>query len=419
MTELFDNLKASNFWEVGVSEVGVPRPRYVDRIKGFLDNRLAKVLMGQRRCGKSVILKQLMATLVKDGVSPRNIFYLDKERIEFADVVNHRQLDDLIQIYRKRLRVKGKVYLFLDEIQEIEGWERLVNAYSQDQRLAYELFITGSNSNLLSSELGTLLTGRYVPFTIFPFSFEEFVAAKNVKKNKASLLEYLQSGGLPELLHLKSDEARRHYVTALRDAILLNDVVRRHHIKDADLLARLFRYVCENPGTLVSVNKLVAYLQTKGQKTNFETVSNYLSYLCQAMLMHECDRYDIRGKELLAGNRKYYLNDLAYRQYLASGFESALPQRIENLVYLHYRSLGYSVHVGTIRNCEVDFVLENAGRRSYCQVSYLLSDETVVEREFQSLEQIRDNFPKTVISMDDVLLGDRNGITHELLWNVL
>jgi predicted AAA+ superfamily ATPase len=366
-----------------------------------------------------VILRQLIAALVKKGVPPRNIFYLDKERLEYSDLVDHKQLHDLIQMYRKRLRVKGRVYLFLDEIQEIEGWERLVNAYSQDPRHAYELFVTGSNSNLLSSELGTLLTGRYVPFTIFPFSFEEYSEARGLPKNKATVLSYLQLGGLPELIHLESEEARRHYVTALRDAILLNDIVRRHGVKDVDLLNRLFRYLCENAGTLVSANKLVDFLRTKGQKTNFETVSNYFSYLCEAMLVHECDRYDIRGKELLAGNRKYYLNDLAYRQYLTSGFEAALPQRIENLVYLHYRSQGYAVHVGASQHLEVDFVLEKEGRRSYCQVCYLLSDEKVVEREFRSLERIRDNFPKTVISMDDVELGARNGITHELLWNVL
>ena len=419
MNEYIDRLRSVNFWEGEQPDTGVPRPMYLDRIKGFIGNRLAKVIVGQRRCGKSVILRQIMAELIKNGVPRQNLFYLDKERMEFTDLVNHQQVHDVIQSYRTQLKVRGKVYVFLDEVQEISEWERLVNAYSQDSKNDYELFVTGSNSNLLSSELGTLLTGRYVPFTVFPFSFDEYLTARNLTKGKAALLEYLHTGGLPELLNLSSEETRRHYVAALRDAILLNDVVRRHRIKDPDLLERLFRYLCENAGTLVSVNTIIGYLRTKGQKTNFETVSAYLSHMCQAMLVHSCERYDIRGKELLAGQRKYYLNDLAYRQYLSSGFEAALPQRLENLVYLHFRAHGYTVHVGTSRNLEVDFVVEKDGRRSYHQVSYLLKDADVIEREFRSLERIRDNHPKSVISMDDVALGARNGIEHLLLWNFL
>lgn len=395
------------------------RPAYVSRIKGFLGNRLAKVLMGQRRCGKSYILRQIMADLMAAGVPARNIFYLDKERMEFADLMDAGQTHTLIEEYRKRLRLKGRIYLFLDEVQEVAGWERLVNAYSQDTRQPYEVFVTGSNSRLLFTELGTVLTGRYVPFLIFPFSFEEFASASGLKKDKPTLLVYLQSGGLPELLHIQGDEARRHYVSALRDAILLNDIVRRRRIKDPDLLERLFRFVCDNAGSLVSVNKIVAYLRGKGQHTNFETVSSYLSYLCEAMLIHECGRYDIRGKELLAGVRKYYLNDLAYRQYLSSGFEAALPQRIENLLYLHFRSQGFAVYVGSSRNLEVDFVVEKDGRRSYFQACYLLNGEAVIEREFRSLERIADNHPKSVISLDDVALGERNGIAHHQLWTLL
>ena len=419
MNELFDALNRCNYWEGDFPDTGVSRRRYIERIQPFLGNRLTKVLMGQRRCGKSFILRQIMAGLVESGVPRTNIFYLDMERMELADLLDHRQLHSLIGEYRKRLRVKGKVYLLLDEIQEIAGWERLVNAYSQDNRQEYEIILTGSNAHLLSTELGTLLTGRYVPFEIFPFSFEEFAAAQRLKRDKTALLDYLQSGGLPELIHLQSEEARRHYVMALRDAILLNDVVRRHRVKDPDLLERLFRFLCDNAGHLVSVRNIVGYLEGKGRRTNFETISTYLSHLCQAMLVHECSRYDIRGKEVLAGNRKYYLNDLAYRQYLASGFESALPQRIENLVYLHYRSQGYAVHVGTMRDLEVDFVVEKDNRRAYHQVCYLLADPTVVEREFRSLELIRDNYPKSVISLDDVSLGERKGIAHQRLWDLL
>ena len=182
MSELFDKVSRCNFWDGGLPDTGVSRRRYVERVQPFMGNRLTKVLMGQRRCGKSFILRQIMAGLVEGGVSWRNILYLDKERMELADLVDHRQAHDLIGEYRKRLRVKGKVYLFLDEIQEIAGWERLVNAYSQDRRQEYEIVVTGSNAHLLSTELGTLLTGRYVPVEIFPFSFDEFATAKRIIK---------------------------------------------------------------------------------------------------------------------------------------------------------------------------------------------------------------------------------------------
>lgn len=419
MSEFCAALKSRNYWDGTPPVSGVPRADALERIKGFIGNSLTKVIVGQRRCGKSFFLRQIIAGLMADGVNPRNICYLDKERIEFVDLVDHRQLHELIEAYRKRMRVRGKIYLFLDEIQEIAEWERVVNAYSQDSRREYEVFITGSNSHMLSAELGTVLTGRYVPFEIFPFSFQEYAEATGALKDKATLLNYMQHGGLPELLHLDTEETRRHYVASLRDAIILNDVVRRHSIKDPDLLARLFRFVCDNAGNLTSANKIVAFLREKGQKTNFETVANYLSHLRQAMLIHECDRFNLKGKEVLAGNRKYYLNDLAFREYLSSGFESALPRRIENVVYLHFRARGFDVHVGSSRNLEIDFVVEKDGARAYYQVCYLLADETVIEREFRGLEQISDNYPKSVVSLDDVSLGERNGIAHQRVWEIL
>jgi len=419
MSEFFAQLESCNFWGGHVHDTGIPRQRYLDRLKAFLGNRLTKVLVGQRRSGKSVILRQIITGLLAQGVDPRNIFYLDKERLEFAELTDFQQLDELIGTYLKELAVRGKVYLFLDEVQEIAGWERVVNAYSQDSRRPYEVFVTGSNSHMLASELGTLLSGRYVPFEVFPFSFAEYAEAHGVARDKAAFIDFLQSGGLPELLHLTTDETRRHYVKALRDSIILNDIVRRHGIKNVDLLERLFLFACNNVGSLFSPNKVVHFLKSRGEKTNFETVTAYLSYLRKAFLIHECERFDIRGKEILSGNRKYYLNDIAFRHYLTSSFEPGWSRRLENIVYLHFRSRGYSVHVGTSRNLEVDFVIEKDGSVEYWQVCYLLSDESIIDREFRSLESIQDNYPKFVVSMDDISFGERKGIRHQRIWDVL
>lgn len=353
------------------------------------------------------------------GVHPHNIFYLNKEHLDFADITDWRDLDDAIQEYLKRLDISGKVYLLLDEIQEVDGWEKLTASYSQDSRREIELVITGSNSHMLSSELGTYLSGRYVPIAVYPFSFSEFVEAYGLQPDKAGLLEYLRRGGLPELMNLQTEEARRHYTAALRDSVILNDIVKKFGVQDVALLERLFHFLCANIGSLFSVNKLVNHLNSSGTKTNVETLSRYVDHLERALLIHACNRYDIRGKDILSGARKYYVNDLAFREHLASGFDPGLSRRLENCMYLHFKALGYQVHVGQSRNFEIDFVLERADERIYAQICYLLAEESIIEREYRSLESIRDNYPKMVISMDDVHFGTRNGIQHRLAWKVL
>jgi predicted AAA+ superfamily ATPase len=419
MPELLDILAKHNFWTEPPRNLGVPRHLYLTRLKPFMGNQLVKVLVGQRRAGKSYLLRQCIGGLLQQGVNPRHLLYLNKESIDFADIANHRQLHSLVQTYRQRLKVKGKVYLILDEIQEIDAWERVVNAYAQGHDDEYEIIVTGSNSTMLSSELGSHLSGRYVSLEVLPFSFAEFSQAHAMKPDKAALLEYIQTGGLPELTNLAGEEPRRHYVMALRDSILLNDVVRRHGVKDVALLEALFRFMCDSVGSLFSVNKLVKFMSSHGFRTNHETVSNYAGHLCEALLVHACDRHDIRGKQILAGNRKYFVNDPAFRRYLSSGFDPGLARQLENVVYLHFRRQGFQVFVGAARDSEIDFVVERGTERAYYQVCYLLSDETVIEREYRALERIRDNFPKAVLSLDDLSFGTRNGIDHIPIWQLL
>jgi len=419
MKNTFEKLKQHNFWGGENIRTGIPRQKYLEQITSFSGNRLIKVLIGQRRAGKSYILRQLVQDLMDRGVNSNNIFYLDKEHLDFVDLTDRRELDQLIQLYLKNLTIKGKVYLLLDEVQEIAGWEKLVSSYSQDTQQEYEVYITGSNSHMLSSELGTYLSGRYVPIDIFPLSFPEFITGNNLQCDKSGLINYLQQGGLPELINLKTAEARRHYVMALRDSILLNDIVKKFEVHNVSLLKRLFHFLCSNIGSLFSINKLVNHLNSKGAKTNFETLSRYIDHLEQALLIHDCSRYDIRGKEILSGSRKYYVNDLAFRQYLTPGFDPGLSHRLENCIYLHFKAQGYKVYVGTNRNLEVDFVVEKGEDRIYVQVCYLLADENIIEREYRSIETIRDSFPKIVISMDDVPFGTRKGIRHYQAWEVL
>lgn len=419
MSDLFDVLERHNYWHGERIRTGIARDRYIDQVAAFSGNRLVKVLVGQRRTGKSTILRQFIRNLIDQGVNPLNIFYLDKEHLDFSGLTGSRELDALIRLYRETLAVKGKVYLLLDEVQEIEGWEKLAASYAQDTRHDYELYITGSNSHMLSSELGTYLSGRHVPIGVYPLAFPEFVDAYGAAPDKAGLLAYLERGGLPELIHIESREARRHYVMALRDSILLNDIVRKFGVQDVALLERLFHFLCANIGSLFSVNNLVKHLKRSGAKTNFETLSRYVDHIERALLIHDCSRYDIRGKDILSGARKYYVNDLAFREHLTPGFDPGLSRRLENCIFLHYRSHGYTVHVGTHNNLEVDFVVEKGEERTYVQVCYLLADENIVAREYRSLEAIRDHYPKIVVSMDDVPFGTRNGIHHRRAWDLL
>jgi len=419
MNETFDVLERHNYWHGESIRTGIVRERYIAQVAAFSGNRLVKVLVGQRRTGKSTILRQFIRNLIDQGVNPVNIFYLDKEHLDFSGITVSSELDALIRLYRETLAVKGKVYLLLDEVQEIEGWEKLAASYAQDTRDDYEIYLTGSNSHMLSSELGTYLSGRHVPINVYPLAFPEFVDAYGAKPDKAGLLAYLERGGLPELIHIENREARRHYVMALRDSILLNDIVRKFGVQDVALLVRLFHFLCANIGSLFSVNNLVKHLKSAGAKTNFETLSRYVDHIERALLIHDCNRYDIRGKDILSGSRKYYVNDLAFREYLTPGFDPGVSRRLENCIFLHYRSHGYTVHVGSHNNLDVDFVVEKGEERTYVQVCYLLADENIIEREYRSLEAIRDHYPKIVVSMDDVPFGTRNGIHHCRAWDLL
>jgi len=416
MEEFFSNFSKYNFWNNNVPKLGFLRQAYLDKIFQYCENSLVKVLVGQRRTGKSYLLRQIAHQLIQQGVPSKNIFFINKEFIEFDEVKDYNELDLLIKSYLAHLEPVGKVYLFIDEIQNIQQWERLINSYAQNYSESYEIFISGSNSKMLSGELASLLSGRYINIEIFPFSYAEYAGINALKLQKESYVSYVQSGGLPELFSLPNDETKQHYVSAVRDTVLLRDVIQRHAIKDPKLLEDLFIYVVNTASNLMSLNKITNYFKSKGRKTTYDTIAMYLGYIEDTFLIHKVERYDIRGKETIAGNVKYYCNDLAYRNFLFSGFGYGMGYLLENLIFLDLKRSGYQVYVGVMPNKEVDFVAMKADRIMYVQSCYLLTEETNIAREYSALAVIPDHYEKIIVSLDDLKFPIKNGIKHLQAW---
>ncbi len=410
-------LQKYNFWDGVFPNLGVVRHSYLSKLKSFTGNRLVKVVVGQRRTGKSFLLRQVIRELIGSGIPPSNIFYLNKEYTDFDFVSDYRDLDSLIKSYLAWMKPKGKVFLFIDEIQDIAGWEKLVNSSSQNHVESYEVFISGSNAHLLSGELATLLSGRYVEFEVFPFDYAEYLDSAGLVPGKESYLQYMLSGGLPELMHLPNDEMRRNYLSSIRDAILLRDVVQRFNVKDTRLLEDVFAFLVNNASNLVSVQNIIQWFASRNRKTNYETVSNYIGYLTGTFIIHRAERYHIKGKEVMAGNCKYYSNDLSFKNHLFPGFSYGYGYMLENLIFLNLRQAGFEVHVGFLRDREIDFVARKADRTIYLQVAYTLTEPNTIEREYAQLESIDDHFEKYLISLDDLTLPNRNGIKHAQAWN--
>ncbi|MGP1393314.1 MAG: ATP-binding protein [Candidatus Cryptobacteroides sp.] len=422
MDERFEVLKQYNPWDGNIISTGFTRDFYTSKIEQYVGNPLVKVLTGQRRAGKSYILRQIAMGLIEKGIRPENILFINLEFTAFDFLRTGSDLDSLIYLYRESIRPKGRVYIFIDEIQNIAGWEKTVNSLSQDYAHESEVFISGSNSSMLSGELASHLSGRYVEFEILPLSYDEWAAARSVPQGRSGYLSYLTEGGLPELLHLGSDEVRRHYVSSLKDTILLRDIIARYQIRDTRMLEDLFVYTVNNATKLATPNTIVKFYKGKGKRVSYDMVASYLSYMAETFLIHKVERYNVQGKETIAGNCKYYINDLAFYNYLYKGFAYGFGYELENLVYLDLRRAGYDVYVGSVHDSrtgeqkEVDFVGIKGDRKIYVQATYELKDEITVAREYGSLELIGDNYPKFVVSMDEASLPNKDGIKHVHAW---
>lgn len=385
------------------------RKLYFDNIKPFIDKDLIKVLVGQRRVGKSYILFQIMDELQTTyGVQEDQIVYINKERHAFAFIQDY---EDLLQ-YVKDQSGNQKTYVFIDEVQDIQNFEKALRDMQASQN--YDIYISWSNAHLLSGELATLLTGRYIEFTIYPLNYQEFLQFHKIPKWKESFFQYIRFGGLPYLKHLELDPEIVHdYVYSIYNTILLKDIVHRYHVRNIDFLDKLLFYLSDNIGSLFSAHNITKYL--KSQKISFSpnVVLEYLKYSTSVFLINKVRRQDIIGKKVFEINDKYYFSDLGIRNVLVWWYKQTdIANILENVVYLHFVSLGYTVHVGNYKNKEIDFVVQKQGDIKYVQVVYLLNDQQTIEREFGNLLEIPDNYEKIVLSLDDFVSGDYQGVKH-------
>lgn len=390
----------------------IKREMYMSRIRPFIGSELIKVMTGIRRCGKSVMLELIKQELVESGVSPSQFISINFEDMNYFHLQTAKALHD--EITRRAAEIGGKVYLFFDEIQEVKDWEKCVNSFRV--ALDCDIYITGSNARLLSGELATYLGGRYVEFVIYPFSFAEFmelyrpvVSDESVQK---VFQKYLLFGGMPYLANLGyADEPSRQYLHDLFNSVQLKDIVKKNKIRDVDLLERIIAYVMANVGTTFSATSLAKFLRNEQRTVAPETILNYIKYCCDAYLFYRVKREDLQGKQILASNEKYYIADHGIREAVFGGNAKDINLILENVVYLEMLRRGYKVTVGRNGDKEIDFVCNKRGEKLYVQVSYLLAAEETIAREFGAYDNIRDNFPKYVVSLDEFDMS-RNGIKH-------
>jgi len=385
----------------------IKRKRYLDKIKPFIDKDIIKVIVGQRRVGKSYLLFQIIDAIKKSRKQP-NIIYINKELNKFDKLKNYQ---DLLVYVKEHSKKSVKNYLFIDEIQDIDEFEKALRSLKSSEK--YDIYCTGGNSNLLSGELATYLSGRYIEIQVFGLSYREFLIFHKLENKQESLLKYIKYGGLPYLMHLELDDLIVYdYLKNVYNTILYKDIVSRYKIRNPAFLENLVEYLAENTGSIVSAKKISDFL--KSQKINISPniVLNYLSFLSNAFFIFKTVRSDIQGKKIFEINDKYYFEDIGLRHSVIGYKQVDINKVLENLVFLHLRVLGYKVFVGKLGNKEIDFVCEKQGEKIYIQVAYLITEQNK-EREFGNLLSIKDNYPKYVISMDEFIGNNKyKGIKH-------
>ena len=390
------------------------RDEYIKKIVPFIDKDVIKVLTGIRRSGKSVMLKLLMEELKNIGINEKQFIYINFENLKYRNLKNYERLYDFIL---NKVDDKYKsYYVFLDEIQEVEEWERCVNSLRVDEDFNFDIYITGSNAKLLSGELSTYLAGRYIEFVVYPFSFKEFfeiIQEKNQEiKVKEAFQKYVKFGGMPFLHNLDYNfEASMQYLQDLYASIILKDITQRNNIRDTDLLERIINYIVMNIGNTFSATSISKFFKSENRKVATETILNYIKACEEAFLVYRVARNDLLGKKILNVNEKYYIADHGIREAIMENNQKNINQVLENIVYFEMLRRGYNVKIGKVDNLEVNFVCKKNDETIYIQVSYLLASEDTKEREFSVLENIKDNYPKYVLSMDEFDMS-RNGIKH-------
>lgn len=387
----------------------IKRENYLSRIRGFYESDLVKILVGIRRCGKSVILNQIIDELKESGCDDDHIIYINFEYIEYEELKDYKKLNKYI---KDQLLDKNKYYIFLDEIQKVENFEEVVNSLRASTN-NISIFITGSNSKLLSQELSSVLSGRYVLFNIFPLSYKEFIElSKKKPKDEETFWNFVKWGGLPNRCQFENENNIKDYLHSVFDSIILRDVVDRLGLKDTILFNLLLQYIVDTTGREFSAENVINFLKTEGKSISTETLYIYLDALCKALIIRKIYRYDIHGRAILKTLNKYYMTDLGIAQIKNSAFEINKSFAIENVVYNELLQRGYDVYIGKTKDGEVDFIATKDNIKEYYQVAYLLANDDVIEREFGAFKAIDDNYPRYVLSLDKMDFS-RNGIIHK------
>lgn len=386
------------------------RDLYLTQLISFRDKPLIKVITGIRRCGKSTLLSLFENHLIESGVSNDHIIRMNFESFEFDEISNYKELHAYIK--GKLVNDIDKHYILLDEVQQVESWEKVINSFLVDANV--DIYITGSNAYLLSSELSTLLSGRYVEIKMQPLSFKEYLNFTETDV-QGSLQEkfnkYLEFGGLPTVVELfDHPETIGPFLEGIYNTVLMKDVIERNNIRDAALLESILRFIAANVGSIVSTKKISDYLTSSGRKTTSDTIDNYLKMLENAFIIYKANRYDLKGKMFLKTLEKYYIADMGLRNRLTGLRNTDYGHVLENIVYLELLRRGYEVTIGKIGSLEVDFVATKSNEKIYYQVSATILDEKTRERELRPLQSISDNYPKFILTMDQTVFNDYSGI---------
>ena len=382
------------------------RQHYLNMLKIYRDVPLVKILAGIRRCGKSTILEMLRDDLLKSGIAADHIISMRYTSEDYDDGMTDK---DMYQIIRERMTGDGRYYLLLDEVQEIAGWEKAVNSLLENADT--DIYVTGSNSKLMASEISTYLTGRYVSIPVYTLSFSEYLEFKksDSRPQKELLSEYLRMGGFP-IVALGNFDERSSYqiVEGIYNSVINNDITKRHHVTNFDLFNRVVKYIVENVGKTFSANAIAKFLKSEGRSLSVEAVYNYLNWLEKAFVIYRCQRYDLQGKSVLKTQEKFYLADASLK-YCMMGFNpKSLAAMLENIVYFELRRRGYEVYIGKNETKEIDFVAVRRDERIYVQVCRSLPEES--DRETANLLEIKDHYPKYVVTLDEFASGNINGV---------
>lgn len=378
----------------------IDRNLYMNKLWAYKDTEFIKVITGIRRCGKSSLLKLLMNKLLEENKA-NNIIYMNFESFEFDNILNYK---DMYNNIKEKIRKNEKNYILLDEVQRVIEWEKAVNALSVDFNA--DIYITGSNAYLLSSELSTYLSGRYIEIKMLPLSFKEFLdftkSENNISKEE-KFINYVKYGGMPGIITLKNEgDIYENAIKGIYNTVFMKDVIERNKLVDAILLEKILKFIMSNIGSLISAKKIADYLTSQGTKVTHNTVLNYLNMIENAYLIYKAPRYDIKGKELLKTLEKYYIVDTGIRNVILGFRNTDYGHIIENIVYFELLRRGYDVTVGKTNSLEVDFIATNSQEKKYYQVTYSLMDENVKKRELNVLKSINDNYEKTILTMDKI-----------------